>query len=459
MKALAAVVAVFASLALAVPLPAQTPAQLKSDLRSKETAAKQDPEALFKVAQWAAEKGLAAEAKRLYQAVLKIQPTHEGANLGVGNELVDGKWLPAKEAAAARKKAMEAEFKSKGMVEIGGVFVEKEHVADAKKGIYHYEGQTVSKEELKALREGMVRHPITETLIPAADLDKAKNRMYPIGSEQRWVDEKEAEKYHSDPDKPWVFRTTYCTLLSTLPINILEKARTFADQGYETVRPILGVTDPTPADRPVIFVAATEEEYGAMGRAIGDETSAYGAFMATESKTVSVPYQGDVRPAICLWETKNGLGEYYLRHAVGLAYLEGLCVDAGADVPLWFLHGVGSFASRFTNHALAGFFGEQQMQRGGVKELKIWFSSFTINPDLSPQEISGNVFLAGLMISFAAEGGDKKVTDAMLEVTKGFTNGKGRSIDKGIEKLQKLIISKEAEVKSFLQKLVAEKNR
>ena len=126
-------------------LSAQTPAQLKQELKTREAAAKKDPDALYEVGKWAAEKALAAEAKRLYQAVLKMKSDHAGANEGLGNELLDGKWLPAKEVEAVRKKAQAAEFAAKGLVEVDGIWVEKDKVAEAKRGVFTHEGGLVTR--------------------------------------------------------------------------------------------------------------------------------------------------------------------------------------------------------------------------------------------------------------------------------------------------------------------------
>jgi hypothetical protein len=434
---------------------AQTPAQLKQELRAKEAAAKQDAEALFAVGKWADENGLGAEARRIYQNVLKIAPEHEGANLALGNELVAGKWLTAKDAEAERKKALDAEFKAKGWVQVDGVWVAKEHAADAKKGIFHHEGGIVSKEEMLALMGGMVRHPVTGELIDKSHLAEAEARKFPIGTEGRWVEEKEADRFHADRERPWVFRSDHCTLLSTLPVAKLELVKNFADRGVEHVLPIFGLATVAPAHRPTVVIASTEDEFRGFGTSLGDETSSYGAFLATDDgrARVRVPYQGEVRPAVCLWHKE--WGEFYLRHAAALAYVGGLCAGARAEVPLWFLHAAAGYASRFENLKDASWFGEQHQQKGGVKELKGWFNSFAINGEMESKQIDYNIYQAGLLISFAATGGDDKATKALQEVTAAFADGKSQAIDKSIDKLKTLLLGKEDEIRRHLQTVIA----
>lgn len=454
MKALACLVA---GLSLALPLTAQSPAQLKQELRTKETAAKTDPDALAEVAKWAEEQGLAAEAKRIYQAILKVKPDHEAANRALGNEQVDGKWLPKKEAEAARKKAMEAEFKAKGLVDVGGVWVEKEHVADAKKGVFHHDGEKVTKEEKLALLAGMVRHPETGQLIEAQFLEKAQNKQFPIGTEGRWVDEKDADRYHSDGKRPWMIRTAYCTVVSTLPLSILATVKNEVDRGYEAIKPLLANMEPSPAFRPVILVSATKEEHQEFGTAMGDETSSYGAFYATAEAQLKVPMQGEVRPAVANW--LKDWGPYYARHAAGLAYAGSLAVEMGVELPKWFHHGLGSVASRFCNNRDAGYLGEQHIAKGGVKNLKSFFSSFTINGEMEAKEIDYMIYQAGLVLAFAKSGKDAKALDALVEVTNAIAAGKSKGVDKSIEKLAALLAGKEEEIKAYLQSRVATKDQ
>lgn len=451
MKAVLAVVLSFAVPAL--DAEAQTPAQLKQELRAKETAAKKDPDALYETGKWAAEKGLVAEAKRLWLAVLKIKPDHEGANLGLGNALFEGKWLPAKEAEALRKKAMAADFAAKGFVEVGGVWVEKQHADDAKRGVFHHEAEQVTREEKLALIDGKVRHPDTGELIDAKFLEKAQNHYYPIGAEGRWVDEKEADTWHSDVKRPWLVRSTHCTLLSTLPLQKLLPLKQLADRGFERAGRLLGGAPPTPAHRPVSWIAATDTEYREWGTAVGDGTDATSAFLMAEQASMRVPMQGDVRAAICVWH--KDWGPYNVRHCAALAYVHGLCADAGADVPLWFLHGIASYASRFENDSDAGWFGKQHVQKGGVRNLKGFFAGFAISGEMESKDIDYNLYQAGLMFSFAAEGGDAAVTDAMVAVTQALANPKKGGADKAIDKLTAQLIGAEEKIVAHLQKLIA----
>ncbi|HEX6812583.1 MAG TPA: hypothetical protein VF384_13235 [Planctomycetota bacterium] len=437
---------------LAVPAVAQT-VNLKQELRTKEASASKDPDALFQVAKWANEKGLVADAKRLYQAVLKLKPDHQDANLAVGNSLVEGKWLAPKEAEAARKKALAAEYSAKGFVEVSGVWVEKDKVDDAKRGVFHHEGERVTKEEKLALMSGKVRHPETGEIIDATHLEKAKNKYFPIGSEGRWVDEKEADTYHSDVGRPWLIRSKHCTVMSTLPLAKVLAFKEHVDRGYEMVQPLLGFAEVTPPNRPVILVAASRSEFQEFGKEIGDETSSHGAFLADAGRLMPIPMQGEVRVAVC--DNDKDWGTRFARHAAGIAYVSGIAADHGADLPLWFVHGFGSFAARFENDSDAGWFGKQHEAKGGVRNLKGFFSSFAINMEMESKTIDYNIFQAGLLLAYATKGGDAKVTETMQAVTASFADSKKSGVDKAIGKLQAALIDAEPKIVAYLKQLIA----
>jgi len=453
MKALKALLAVLPLLAL--PALAQTPAQVKAELKNKEAAAKKDPDALYEAGKWAADKGLANEAKRIFLAVLKIKPDHEGANVGLGNAKFDGKWLPAKEAAALQKKADAAAFAAKGMVEVDGVWVDKEHVDDAKKGVFHHDGQLVTKEEKLALLRGFVRHPDTDELIDPKYLDKAKEHLFPIGREGRWVDEKEADKFHADEERPWTVRSAHCTLVSNLPLAQLRKLKLEADRGFERASHVLGSARPKPKNRPVLLIAETLQKYQHFGAVFSDGTDVAGAFLANdrEDAQVRVPYLGVVRPAVAFNE--KDLGPYYVRHAAAMAALRGVADDVGADLPPWFYQAVGSLASRFIQDHDAAWFGKQQMQRGGVRKLKGFFGGFGINGEMEPSEVSAQIYLAGLMLAYASSpGAEPGAAGAFKAIVAAFTDSHGGKVASAVEKLQHELIGKEDKISAYLQELV-----
>ncbi|MFK7739453.1 MAG: hypothetical protein AB8H80_03950 [Planctomycetota bacterium] len=443
------------ALALLAAAPADATAQskskLKRELRTMEKAAKKDPEKLFEAATWASEKELDKDAKRILQKVLKMAPDHAEANKLAGNVQIEGKWLPKAEADKLREAAMEAEYAGKGYKKVDGLWIEPELVEDAKKGIFHHGDEIVTRDEKLALMTDKARHPITGRMIDKKQLDKAKEGYFQVAG-GKWVDRKEADEFHSSFARPWVFRSYKTTIMSTLPLEEIEKIKVHSDDGVETAAPFFGGRELPPALRPVIMVAATRSEYTELGQSLGDGTDVAGAFLITEDATFSLNGRV-VRPAIC--ENEKDWGSRYIRHAAALAYINAIAEESGADLPLWFVHGVGSLTSRFHNDADAGWFGKQHIAKGGVSDIRSFFNDFELSSDLQPKQIGFNLYQAGLLLSYATRGGNEEATNAMLAVTASLSGeGKG-SASKAISKLEKVLAGCKDGVTEHLKKLVA----
>lgn len=442
-------IVVFFALAAAA---GQSAAQLKAELKTKETAAKKDPEKLYEVGVWAKDKALAVDAKRLFEAVLKAKPDHAGANEALGNVLVEGKWLSAKDADALRKKAIAAEYAAKGFVEVSGVWVEKDKAADAKRGVFWHDGEVVTKEELVALQTGKVRHPETGELIDAKNLEKAQGKYYPVGGD-RWADAKEADTFHSDGRRPWIVRSKHGLFVSTLALAKIEELKGLVDTAVEKVQPIVGARVVPATLRPVVLVASTEAEYRELGQGLGDGTDACGAFLMGEEHTLKLPLVGDVRAAICF--NHKDWGQRYIRHCAAIAYAHGVAEDGGHDMPLWLMHGIGAYTSRLDNDQDAAWFGKQHVQKGGVRNLKSFFSGFAINGEMESKDIDYNIFQAGLLLAYCLHGGDAKATEALKGVTEVLSGAAKGSLDKAVTKLQSQLMEDEAKIAAYLQQVIA----
>lgn len=352
-------------------------------------------------------------------------------------------------AAEAAKKA--EEMKAKGFVEVDGVWVQKEHVDDAKKGVFHFDGQAVTKGEYVALSGGAVRHPVTGELVPADKLEQLRDRKFLVGSDGKVVDEKEADSFHSDSDHPWVLTRRDYVLVSTLPLAKLESLREHVERGLARVRPVLGSAEPLPTARPTILIASTQDEFVAFGTGIGDGTSAYGGFLAREEARLGLPHQGQVRPAVALWD--ESWGPYYLPHAAGLAYVQSVCTSCGeAEIPQWLLHGLAALGSRFESPATGAWFCQSMAKAGGLQALGAWFKGYEISGKMEPDAISRNLTQAGLLLDFCMQGGDEKATAALQALTAAFQSAKSADVSKAAAALQTALLGAQPAIEKYLQK-------
>ncbi|MBK8980552.1 MAG: hypothetical protein IPM29_32010 [Planctomycetes bacterium] len=427
---------------------AQSPAELRRELQQRERDAGNDCEQLLDLAEWAKSKGLIRDRQRLLDKVLKLEPDNERANTMLGLVKYEGEWMPPSKADMLRRKAMEKEMKARGMVEVDGCWVTKDEVDDAKKGIFHHDGEIVSAVEKRALQEGKVRHPGTGEFIDPADLAKAEAGQFLVAG--RWADEAEANDYHADARHPWLIRTSHSWLISTRPLAQLKEIAGFVDSGIESVTRIFQGAMPSPAFRPVILITKDDDEFRQLGTAVGAEGSAYSVFVAEAD--FEVRDLGTCRPVICNW--KDDWGQYWARDAGALGYVYALCTQNEIEAPLWFLRGVGGYAERHYLPGVAKWFGTQHLEKGGVKDVKGWFERFEISGNLTAQQLDYNIYQAGLVIDFALSGKNAKVTEAMLKVTEAFTKGDSRGAARAFQDLQKEVSNAEEALREHLRSIV-----
>ncbi len=205
----------------------------------------------------------------------------------------------------------------------------------------------------------------------------------------------------------------------------------------------------------MILAASTLSEYRDYGATFGDGTDACGAFLMREGMAAQVANQGAVRAAVCNMQDENGWGPYYLRHAAGLAYAQAVSAAAGADLPLWLLHGFGSYCSRFENESDGGYFGKLHVKKGGVSDLAPFFASFAISGDMESLKIDFNVYQAGLMVEFGAHGGDATATAAMQAISSALGDGKGSKVDAAVKSFETSLAAAKPAIVTHLEKLIA----
>lgn len=434
---------------LAVPASAQSRAQLKRDLQTKEEGAT-DVASLMEVAAWAKEQGLLTDYKRLLNKVLKLEPEHEGAMTGLGFVRYKDEWMLKSKVELLKKKEQEAAFEAQGLQKVDGVWVTEAEVVDAKKGIFHHDGEVVSRADKLAFLEDKVRHPVTGEFIAKEDLAKAQQGLFPAG--ERWVDAEEANRYHAGVEHPWVFRTYYATVVTTAPLDQFEDLKGYVDSAIESIKPLFGGEDPHPEQRPVVLACGTTDVYRQVGNQIGSESSVYGAFVADSEPMVDgVRFAGP--PAVANWGEANW-GPYFVRHAAGLAYASAASRAIEAELPLWILVGSGSLAERLYTPGIAAFFGKQHLSKGGVEDVKGWFASFEISPEVPDARVQHNVFQAGLMLAFAMRGGDQQATAAVQAFTAAFDKDK-KAVERAAQELEKVLCDKEEQLRAYLKEVVS----
>ena len=433
---------------------AQSRQQASQDLRRMVTRAGKDPEALFLAASFAGEVGLETQAENIFNLVLQVEPQHAGANLALGFVLFNGEWVTPEKKDDLIAEELKEKYGDSGLVEFDRLWIEEAHVADAKNGLFHHTTQAGDEivgrwEKLQFLR-GMVRHPKTGEMIAAEDAEQAAQGLFPLGGDE-WGTEEEADELHSDPENPWIIRSKYFQVASTLPIEkITTEVFLHIDWSAEQVMQFFGGNPPHPSRRPAVWIVEGDEAaYQQFGNDYGDEGSTFGAFLTPEPMEQFV---GNVRAGASHWQENWKL--YWVRNAAGLAMSYAYTGDETDDVPLWFHRGVGSFASRHANPNDAKLFGKQHLDKGGIKRLGDFLEDFSIAAGQAYGGFGGleyNIYQAGLTLSFCVAGEDKQTLAAMKKVTDAFADGKG--VADLIAKLEKVLAKKEKQMQAYLAKV------
>src|SRR5262249_36583104 len=155
----------------------------------------------------------------------------------------------------------------------------------------------------------------------------------------------------SDWEKAWEIRREHVLLRTNLDRDRADALASETEIAYGRAKTIFG-KDPKKLPL-VVYGFARLAEYQSYGKAFGAEHSTcYGAYLAVTDEG---------RPAACSLEDKNW-ASYFLAHAVGHAYVDGLIGGGGGEEagkqhskgeakgPLvWFEEGIAAYVEAFYN--------------------------------------------------------------------------------------------------------------
>ena len=441
------------ALPISAPVAAQSKTELKKELEVRRAKIdKSDAAKLYALALWAERKGLKFESRRVLREVIKADTDHEAARKALGFVKHQDKWVKAEDVAKLEKRAAAkaereriAELKRKGYVKHGDSWIKKSDLAWAELGLVRHDGKWMRRDDAAALAKGKVKHPRTGMWIDKADAEKAKQGLFKVGSD--WVSVDKANTAHSDWESPWILRSDNIELQTIYKLDKAEIALNEAETAVSYARGLLfDPLMPLPAlVRIRIFdTAAQYREFGAQA----DDTgfSSYGAFHV---------YRAEPPMIACHYGQKDW-GPYFLKHAVGMGIAAQLLKGKNEKDSLppthWLLTGFGSYVERWSNTRSASHFGKQYLQKGGVRSLKSFPSSFGISPDMSSSDLEWNVYQAGIIVSFLSKAPDAKTKKAWDKVRDAIQARKG--VAKAVKNFEKRLPKIEKQLKAHLAKAI-----
>ncbi|MCA8970970.1 MAG: hypothetical protein KDC95_14340, partial [Planctomycetes bacterium] len=170
--------------------------------------------------------------------------------------------------------------------------------------------------------------------------------------------------------------------------------------------------------------------------------SSHGAFqcLTREDKPVAVFYGA------------KDWGPYFLKHGVGVGAATQLLVPLGIPERHWILTGFGGYTSRWSNAAAASHFGKQYLAKGGVRSLKSFPKSFSINGEMSSADLDWTIYQAGILVAFLQK--PNPVTQKGWDQVRTAIRERDKKALKIYQSFEKKLLQQDKAIKAFLKEQV-----
>jgi hypothetical protein len=420
----------------------------KAELEKKLAAIdRKDANAVFGIALWAEQNNLKTDSKRLLREVIKINPDHAEARALLGYEKFGDKWLTKREIEREKAKAEEAEMAAKGLKKWKDQWVPADDYAKLEKGLVKYEAdgeaKWVTPEQKERLEKGMELYE--GTWVTKEEIEHRRKGEFKIG--EKWVNEAEADKFHSDFTNPWELESDYFALKTSCTYSFGKKALMHADKTFERAYQLLGLPLPKSGDLEKISLVMVKDaaDYQQLGNLAQDAIDAtmssnWSAFILSDQNTGRLG-------GVAIYEVaqagndegNDNLSLTHLRFAAGAATVRNLTF--AEPPPPWFAFGVASCCSRYwvplanarDQKVWQKWTLDTVMREGGTSDLKTIFDNF--------EPTKPALLTMGAVISFLSEAPNrpKKVEEQWTKILEGLKKPKEKGLLKDFLKLEAML--------------------
>ncbi|MCB9880626.1 MAG: hypothetical protein H6834_02455 [Planctomycetes bacterium] len=308
-------------------------------------------------------------------------------------------------------------------------------------GLKEKDGRWLRQSDIDHMEKDEVQHSETGVWIPKADLEKAQSGQHLVSGQ--WVAADEAEKGHKSWATPWILFSDNIELHTIANLadakNILNEAETNVAFSKNL---LWDPTKPLP-ERVRVFAFMNQERYRDFGTDNDDSGfSTHGAFQCLTR---------DDKPVAVFYGAKDW-GPYYLKHGVGLGVATQLLVPLGIPERHWILTGFGGYTSRWSNTDAASHFGKQYLAKGGVRSLKSFPKSFSINGEMSTADLDWTIYQAGILVAFLQKPND--VTQKAWDQVRDAIRERDKKTLKIYQNFEKKLLLQDKAIKAFLKEQV-----
>lgn len=278
----------------------------------------------LEVAEWALANGFPKEAKKLYKDVLKVDKNNAVARAGVGDQLVDGKWVTAAQLEREREKRMKVRYDKLGYKKFKGEYLSPVAYHRQKNKMVEVDGHWVTAKLAKDIASKSMKWFEGEWYTP--------DEMKRIDGGERRVDGQWAsistlnERFKQDLVTNWVVKGRFVEIHSNANYDRVQEALQIAEEAYDNLLTIFGGEHPDlygRRGRLAILLGRGPKSYGALGTADGvsnreaAKSSANGAFYGRSllgGRGAGATYAYGDKSYVDMW----------VRHATALAFIDRL---------------------------------------------------------------------------------------------------------------------------------------
>jgi len=435
-----------------------------------------------------------ASARSCYERILELDDAHVAAHKALRHHEYDGKWFTSYASLSKYRREEATRMKEEfGLVRHNDEWVPEADLPYIRMG-WEKVGDTYvnpaiearSKEREEHVAMGHELRPEDSTWIAPEDFDKWRSQLFKVGED--WVTKAEANAHHAKVESPWRHQGEHFVAVTTCDVDTAGWVRYYADGTYDDLVRLFGVH---PEEKPVFACLNTLEQYNSF--AAGDQatrpqtestgfSSCYFAFLGDVWFDFSNPqlpeYLGggvgffDVND-----ETMKHWGQYSVRHAAGLSFVESIDRAWGTisqfltggggggvspdqmweekRIPKWLVYGAAAYVERF--YEVKGetddpweiqVWAMGQISNSGHGKLDPIEEIFALPLDLNDLDNSGRLIQqTGLLTAFLLDGGCKPVAEAHRTFKAKLKSG--GSTKEEVAALQQAILDNQAALVKF----------
>lgn len=431
-----------------------------------------------------------ADARKVMEKIVEIDPEHADARKGLGHQKYGGQWFKSSVELMMFRRNEEKAMREKGLVRVGDDWVPE---ADAP---YMRMGWTKGddgawkdprvlarlEQEAEYRSKGFEQQDLT--WIPPDEFPMWDQGLWKCGED--WLPTEEADAFHSKIGNWWTAPSEHFVIVSTCTRAGVDWAKLYADGVFPELVRIFGKK---PDDRVPVVLLNSLQQYNtfaagdnAQGIPPGEQSgfsSVHHAFFAEtffDPRTQPPTYLGcgagfwDYSPELTAW------GKFSVRHAAGLSYAEAIdpswntisqlvANPTGGFQPAafwdekkianWLRFGGATYVETYALEPMPeeGIAPEANREwafgrlreLGGLRPLP---QVFAFQRDLN--DIPGSTRLnyeAGAIVCYVLDGGNAKVTKAHEAWKQALLDGKG--LAEATTALQDALIASEKELRAF----------